>query len=776
MRAVSARAVALSFLIAGVLGGAASAASQEGGIVQGRVVATESAEPLPAVSISIEGTGLGTITNASGSFRIANVPPGTYRVVARRLGREPGAAEAVVATGESVELGFQLREAAVLLPEVVVSATGEARRLSQTAASVGVVGGETLRGTRPTHPADVMGQIPGVWISVTGGEGHMTGIRHPKTTSPLYLFLEDGVPTRSTGFFNHNALYEVNVPQADRIEVLKGPASALHGSDAIGGVVNVESRRPSSGPEMEAYGEGGAWGHARLLLSGSNTRGSDGIRADLNLTRTDGWRDGTGYDRQSATLRWDHRIGGTSGLRTVLSASRIDQQTAGSAALLRDDFLQNPTANYTPISYRRVRALRLSSAYERETDGLRLSVTPYARWNEMELLPNWALTFDPTVSTSGHSSVGALLRARRDVAPLRTRLIAGADLDFSPGSRIENRITTQRQGQFFTAFTPAELIYDYDVTFHGISPYLQAEANATDRLHLSLGLRYDWMGYAYTNHLGPLHEGRWRRPADARLSFTRLSPKVGATYDFGRGLNVYANYAHGFRAPSEGQIFRQGPAENTIDLRPVASVSYETGVRGELLGRLGYGATAYRMTITDDIVSFIHADGLRETQNAGKTIHEGLETALGVAVTDEFRADLSYALARHTYGHWSPRPEVDYSGNEMASAPRTILNARLGYVPDYLPASRFSLEWNRIGSYWMDPENTHRYQGHGIWNVQANLPLPGSLELNARMTNLLDARVAEHASYTAARGEEYAPGLPRSLYLGLQYRWAGGGR
>src|SRR5690606_25632469 len=197
---------------------------------------------------------------------------------------------------------------AVLVPGVVVSTTREVRRLAETAASVGVVDAADLDAARPTHPSEVMQRIPGVWVGMTAGEGHTTAIRMPKTTEPVYLYLEDGVPTRSTGFFNHNALYEVNLPQAGRIEVLKGPATALYGSDAIGGVIDVETRAPSRYPSAQIYAEGGDNGWSRALLSGSGTWGHNGIRADLNLTRTDGWRDATGYDRQSATVRWDHAL------------------------------------------------------------------------------------------------------------------------------------------------------------------------------------------------------------------------------------------------------------------------------------------------------------------------------------------------------------------------------------------------------------------------------------------------------------------------------------
>ena len=83
-------------------------------------------------------------------------------------------------------------------------------------------------------------------------------IRQPITTKPMYLYLEDGVPTRSTGFFNHNALYEVNLPQSGGLEVLKGPGTAMYGSDAIGGVVNVLTRAAPVTPLFDATMEGGS--------------------------------------------------------------------------------------------------------------------------------------------------------------------------------------------------------------------------------------------------------------------------------------------------------------------------------------------------------------------------------------------------------------------------------------------------------------------------------------------------------------------------------------
>lgn len=754
---------------------AAPAAAQQPGAIEGTVVAAASGEPLAGATVRTGGART-AVTDAAGRFRFAGLPTGAYTLVARRVGRADGSASVDVRPGATASVRIALAEETLRLDElVVVSATREVRRLAETPATVGVVSGAELRAARPAHPADVMGQVPGVWVSATGGEGHTTAIRQPKTTNPVYLFLEDGVPTRSTGFFNHNALYEINVPQAERIEVLKGPATALYGSDAIGGVINVESRAPTAGRTAEAFAEAGAFGWSRLLASAGGMRGGDGVRAHLNLTRTDGWRNGTAYDRQSATLRWDRSMGGGRSLKTVLAYSRIDQQTAAASTLRADDYAARPTENYTPISFREVRAFRLSTAYERAGGRTLLSVTPFVRWNSMQLLPNWSLAYDPTVYTTGHRSLGVLARYRVDFDAVRTRVIGGVDVDVSPGGRQEDSVAAVRDGSFYRAYTTGPRLYDYDVTFRGVSPYLHAETAPMERLRLTAGLRADFVGYDYDSRLDALQAGRHRRPEDARVSYAHLSPKLGATYELGPALGVFASYAHGFRAPSEGQLFRQGQAESTVDLHPVRADSWEAGARGALLGRVTYQVSAYRMQVSDDILTFTDTrTGARETSNAGRTLHRGVEVGLGAALGAGLRADLGWSRAGHTYEAWSPRPDVDFGGNEMESAPRTLVNARLGWRPAWLRGADFAAEWARVGSYWMDADNTHRYGGHALVNLRADVPLARGIEAVARVSNLRDERYAEGAGYTQAAGEEFAPGMPRTVYFGLQWRWEGG--
>lgn len=81
-----------------------------------------------------------------------------------------------------------------------------------------------------------------------------------------------------------------------------------------------------------------------------------------------------------------------------------------------------------------------------------------------------------------------------------------------------------------------------------------------------------------------------------------------------------------------------------------------------------------------------------------------------------------------------------------------------------------ALEARWVGGYWMDAENTTRYGGHTLVSLRAESPAWRGVTVFGRVANLTNARYAELATYTAARGEEYAPGMPRTLYLGMQYR------
>ena len=810
-RSGAALAFPLSFVLAASLAAQPAALSPtptparaerptEVGGVEGRVTTPKGA-PLADVMVMLRGAPgsmpRGAVTDADGRFVIPRVPAGDYTLVARRVGlAQAERAVAVSAAAARVELALA-EEAAVVAP-VVVTASREARRRDEASATIDVLDGAETRLARAAHPAQLLKRIPGVYVSQLSGEGHSMAMRQPISTKPTYLYLEDGVPTRATGFFNHNALYEVNLPQSGGVEVLKGPGTALYGSDAIGGVVNVLTRPAPPSPSAELSTEAGAFGYARALVTGGFTRGRDGVRADVNLTRMAGWRDGADYDRQSATVRWDHFTDGGLTVKTVVTGTLVDQLDL--IAQNQAQYAARSPINRSPLAYRDVRAFRASAAFEKTSGGVSWSATPYARRNVLALIPNWQLTYDPQEYRTRSTSAGLLLKARRDFGARASgapaaRVLVGADLDYTPGDyRADSlRLFTSGTGgaTVYDSARATRRLYDYDVPYRQASPYAQLELAPTARLHVDAGLRWDAASYDYETRLAPTQTGRWRVPESTSRSYARLSPKLGASYEASRAVALFGSWRTGFRAPSQGQLFVQGSAANTTDLRPVTVESAELGLRGQLGRRLLYQLSAYDMTVSDDILTYRTPQNTTEATNAGETRHRGVETSVSAMLRPTVRLDAAYSVTRQRYVTYTPQAaradaagklvaaEVSFAGRAIEQAPSSLGNVLLSWSPKALRGGRLAAEWSRTGRYVMGykvnalgaPTDAVRYGGHQVWNLHANAQLSSRLELFGRLMNVTDRTYAETATYTAndrVQPDTYNPGNPRTIYAGVR--------
>jgi outer membrane receptor protein involved in Fe transport len=685
------------------------------------------------------------------------------------------------------------------LPTVTVTATREEEKISETPISVGVVPQRSIQITKPAHPLEILGQVPGVSISVTNGEGHQTAIRQGFTTSPVYLFLEDGIPIRATGNFNHNALYEVNIPSAGSIEVIRGPGSALHGSDAIGGIVNVLTKTPRANKGQDVSVELGGHGYRRLLGGfDTGSHGAGALRADVNLTHTDGWRTRTGYDRQSLNMRWDAGPDDRTIVKTILGYTKIDQETGANSALPWDLYQNNPTVNLRSPAYRKVDALRFSTAIERELgQGALLSFTPYFRGNKMELNGSFNFTGDARIENTEVFSLGLLAKYRKDLNDsVRSRVIAGLDLDHSPSSRKENKITLASTSigpnslyTQYTSYTIGDQMYNYDVAYQSASPYLHYEMSPSERLRLTAGLRYDSARYGMDNNRAAGYftvSGReYYSPAEASASFSRLSPKLGATYALNPEHHVYVTYNQGFRTPSESQLFRGGRSASggtqaarqaealalfnaSASLKAIKADQYEVGLRGAA-DKWNYDIVAYVLTKKDDLLSRRDDTGYSVQTNNGTTEHKGIEIGLGRSFTSRIRFDAALSYAKHTYKDWVTSSE-NFSGKEIESSPRFLGNARLTVRP--VERVMTQLEWVRIGSYYLDAANTYgKYSGHDLFNFRASVDIAKQTSGFLRVMNLSDQRYADSASQSSATGGLYSPGLPRTVYAGIESRW-----
>jgi len=676
-----------------------------------------------------------------------------------------------------------LAESTTVLEEVVVSGSRETTPLAETPSAIGKVDGQTLKDTKATDITQTVNQVPGVYMADLGNEQHSMSIRQPITTNAVYQYLEDGIPIRPVGIFNHNALNEVNLTAAGEVEVLRGPSSSLYGSNAVGGAVNFLSQVPSASPEALLSYQQSSEGYRRLDTGASDTYGSLGLRFSHYSARLrDSWRQYNEMDKDALSLRTDYALSESSLIKLLYSHSKLDTDTPGS--LNETDYHTQPYISYQTFTYRRDQANRLSATFEQESGRAALtSLTLYARNNEHAQLPNYQIrscTVSPACPTgyagkineNRYDSLGLDTRHRHDFALLNTRWIVGLTYDRSPNDYVEDRLDITRDtSNVYTSYSISTRNREYDVLLTNLSAYSQLELSPVQPLRIVLGGRYDTIEYDFNNHLVP--SATTGAPSEVR-DFDHFSPKAGATWALTPATSLYANYAQGFTPPEVSALYARLV---TPDLRAATFNNYELGVRSAFAGKRGMlDASLYRLKGEDEIVNYTIAVGNSEPRNAGRTLHTGLEFGTHYELSDQWDARLSTAFARHEYTDYDASPTLNYDGKIIKGSPENISRAELAYRP--LTGLRIGLEVFHLSEYWMNDANTVKYPGHTLLNLRVAYR-QGAWEGWLKLMNIADEQYATTASssysgtgtYTPDSQNSYTPGEPRTLWLGVAYRF-----
>ncbi len=155
------------------------------------------------------------------------------------------------------------------LEELVVTASRKDQAVAEVPSNISFITGETLSQVGHTHINEAMQRVSGAWISRGNGQEHLTALRSPVLTGAgscgAFLMAQDGIPLRASGFCNVNELFDANTEQAGRIEVVKGPASVMYGSNAMHGMINVLT--PALVPTTRLSIEGGPHDYLRAKAS-----------------------------------------------------------------------------------------------------------------------------------------------------------------------------------------------------------------------------------------------------------------------------------------------------------------------------------------------------------------------------------------------------------------------------------------------------------------------------------------------------------------------------
>lgn len=656
------------------------------------------------------------------------------------------------------------------LDTISVTANRDQELTLDVPASIGVIDEKTVELDQTHYQKDLFNSIAGVRVSQTGSTiGHTTSIRMPSNTGPYYLFLQDGIPVQSSGFFNHNGLAYTNFSSAGSAEVLKGAGTALYGSDAVAGTINVISKDPSLEKGYTLSTDLGSYGFYRSALSGSTGLNNDSsLGFDISNSGSDGWRDHTRTKRSEANVTHFVSLDDNNSFKTVFSMNQTRADMAGS--LIGLDELYNNTESVGDIQaaldsgqeiQRKFDFARLSTEWTHLlNDTIELSTIAYLRRNRNRYIATWERNLPQNDSKT--DSAGVMFKMNIDMESMRW--IFGTDIEYTKADNTYSQLFDYVPSGFGSS-VPAGDIYDYEVNYFAIAPYASAAFQLNDDLSLEAGLRYDHNSYDYSNNLD---DGQYassaysRASSDTDPSFDHWSPKLSLSYRLDDQQNIYARFANGFRIPQASRLYSLKTNNIDFELDPEVTDTFEVGYKLATQDQR-LDVAIYHMRIDDTIVRRENTSGDRYYVNGGKTEHQGIELSVFQQVTSEFSTRLAYSYSEHKFVN-----DSEYNDNEQANAPNDIANLRLIFSPEKTPGLSLSYELEYVGEYWLDDDNTRTYDGYTITHLKGLYEINQQVSVNAKINNLTNKIYAESASFSYGK-EKYTPGTPRHFYVGIEY-------
>jgi iron complex outermembrane receptor protein len=652
------------------------------------------------------------------------------------------------------------------IEEIVVS--GDAS-LSQRLGEVGsfsALDGDEIDFIGAVHPFEALARVPGVWISRGSGQEHLTSIRSAVLTGAgacgEFLFLENSIPIRPAGFCNVNNLFEMNTEQAGRIEVWRGPSSAVLGGNALHGAINTLTAIPDRNSIGLEYG---SYDSYRLSGQFRHESGGHEIAGSIHGSGTDGYRDDTGHDQQKVSLIHKMNVAGFD-VENTFNFTNLNQET-GAYVLgknaYKDDELRK--TNPSPEAYRDARSVRLASRGSKDA----FYFVPYLRHSDMEFLQHF-LPGEPR-ERNDQTSTGVL--AGFEVLTEGPVLMdVGAQIEYMSGhlDQWQAEPLTTSSG-FNNAVRPEGWHYDYDVESAMLAGFYNLSWEFAEGTRLVNSLRLEYMAYDYDNKMldgNSRDDGTtcgfggclYNRPADRDDDFTNLAGRLGVEKDMGQGIS-YLTFGSGFRPPQATELYRLQRGQDVADLDSESLLSLEIGYRGEFWNVAGFA---------EKNDNFIFRDA------AGFNVSDGKTKAWGIEF-EAFKTFGMHGLAiSGTYAEHKYDFDRDISGREtiakndyVDTAPKWLVNARWNIRPN----ERFDTELEAIyvDDYFINAANTATYEGHLVFNLRGRYQVSNALTLTARVMNLFDKEYADRADWTEFNdlNYRYFPAMPRQLYVGATY-------
>lgn len=582
----------------------------------------------------------------------------------------------------AADLLADTRDQALKLSDVVISANRQVQARNDSSAANTVFTRADIDRLQPTSVTDLLSRVPGVQVAPTGGRGSLPGIFIRGTKAAQSLVLVDGqrIANTTTG---DSGLQYLNVDQIERVEVLRGSRSVIYGSDAIGGVIQVFTRRNAEQglqPRLKlGFGSNQTWERS-LGLSGGDEHTRFNLGASLDETA------GINASHASFPSDGDHDAYRNQSISLNLSHLFSDELEVGF------NLLDNRGKSEYDNSYGRYNGATGQSVGQKPyTDYTVSSASGYV---DAKLNETWQSRLE-----LGHSE-------NRD-----TKRDTLSD-DFSVFNTYRDSVNWQND---LTLNEQNNLIVGgdwYEDRFHGSTTFTE-----NSRWNRAAFVQHRFHSEWFSTELGLRRDQNQQFGSQNSWSGTLTVP-VNPDND------LLLSYSEGFRAPTFNDLYYPDTQYSNPNLQPETSKSYELQWRSQLTDSTRVEASLYRTDLSDAIIL-----DAGKPQNVASARINGFEASLKQEVFG-WQGNLGLSLI-------DPRDRD--SGHTLARRARRTLNLDLDRQFDKLG---IGASWQAISSSYDDEANRNRLGGYALLGLRSSWALNREVSLSLKVDNVLDRSYA----------------------------------
>ncbi len=651
--------------------------------------------------------------------------------------------------------------------EIIVTATRLEQAARSVPAAISVVSGDKIQHARQQLALDeALSSVPGVFfqnrynfaqdlrIAIRGfGARSNFGVRGIK-------ILVDGIPeTLADG---QSQVDSIDLASVRQVEVLRGPASALYGN-AAGGVISIQSERGSAEPYADARFAVGDDGYRKYQVKTAGAVGRLDYLVSLSDLQIDGYREHSEAENTQLNSRFLYRFNDNTEVGWAISAT--DQPVSNDpGGVTRANATANPRgARDRNIVFDAGEALdqqKLGISFKHAfPDGGELRARSYYLVrdfrNRLPFTAGGIVAFDRSFAGGGISYTRGF-----GLGNTQHRVVAGFDHDRQRDDRQRFDNNNGVQGA---------LVLDQLERVTSTGFFLQDEVAVSNRLEVTLGLRYDELEFDVSDAF--LTEG----DNSGARSIDDVSPVIGFLYDVGPQHAVYGSIATAFETPTTTEFANpDGSGGFNPNLEPQKSTSYEVGLRGVLNESTRYELVVFKIDVDDELIPFEIASspGRDFFVNAGKSERRGIELSLRAEPVPGLKLALAYTWSQFEFETFIDGNGNDFSGNTIPGIPDTFVHADISYVHESgLFAAADALYTDDL---FADNANSAKVCGATVANMRFGLKKTFDnldIEPFVGINNVFDTNFIANVRINAFGGRYFEPGPDRNVYGGVAIRY-----